>query len=506
MPKDIPNTVPNDQAQSQGAVENGDYTSKLQAEANPGPSRKPRVAADANAKPSDQVGKPAEAPENGSELAKITNESEFRGRVKELIQRAKGGEAVTFDVDTRVTMSGADGKPTKATQASMLYDELKSAYPDRAFVFAKPNLRPGDAGYTEIPAPVVVHHGGVQLSSKENQIKTAKAIALADGKTLPAGSKFAVGTTYDGSVLKSADPQGKVWAETPDGQMMEIAGIGKSMTISPDSISQDPKERGQNAAEGNHLIVRTVSGSDKNGKPLVDPDGKPLLDVYPNDAKGFQENYKPGSAPDLWAPKPKLADHLSLPANITIEAETQYGHATASGAKSDYFMTSGFADAKDATAKNYTGETDPRSAEELMRIRSEVGITGPTQVEAGLTRARQVADVEMPDIDVDKPGAPSKSTETPELERLNEAIKMMGDELPAEEQERVREAADRISRMPEEERRMASEEVERQSRDYERGEIDIESFERYKGRLFGIATLTAAGFYALSYWLNKDKK
>src|SRR5262249_38093639 len=49
---------------------------------------------------------------------------------------------------------------------------------------------------------------------------------------------------------------------------------------------------------------------------------------------------------------------------------------------------SGFADAKEATAKNYTGETDVRSATELMRIRGEVGLTEATQVGEGLRRAQ----------------------------------------------------------------------------------------------------------------------
>ena len=356
-------------------------------------------------------------------LDKVTDEASFRARVQDLAAKAKAGEAVTFDVDARVNLTGADGKATKTSQAAALYDELRKVYPDNHFVFSKPDLKPGDSGYSEIPAPEVTKDGGVRLSSKENQITTAKDITLADGSQLPSGSKFAVGTIYDGSAVKSADPSGKVWAQKTDGTMVQVADAGQSVAIGQDALSSEAKQSGQIAKKGDHIIVRTAGGKDN-----VDPDGKPLLDAYPNNAEGFLQNYKPGSTTDMWAAKAKSAEHLLLPGNVTVEAETAYGHATASGAKQDYYMTSGFADAKDATAKNYTGVTDPRSASELMRARAEVGLTGETQVEAGL---RQSASSVASSEGVWKPGSGQvKPASDGPAVQADAALKGLADTVP----------------------------------------------------------------------------
>lgn len=318
---------------------------------------------------------PKDVPLNG-----ITDETTLRHTIQDALKQAKDGAPVNFDVDTRVKLTGADGKPIKGTQASILMDEMQKAYPERSFTFAKPDLNPGDKGYAEIPAPAI-SKDGIHLSTKENPITTAKDIPLADGGTLPAGSKFEVGTLMDGNNVKSADPTGKVWATTPDGKFVQVADAGKTATLPADSISTDPHQAGQLPSKGDHIIVRTSKA--------VDPDGKPLLDAYPNNADSFNANYKPGTAPDMYAAKPKSADHFLLPPDVSVKAETEYGPASASGAKQDYFMSSGFADAKDATAKNYTGVTDLRSATELMRIRTESGMTDHTQVEAGLAKVTE---------------------------------------------------------------------------------------------------------------------
>jgi hypothetical protein len=326
----------------------------------------------------------AAIPATTVEAKGIADQAALQKIIRDGIEQAKQGKPVTFDIDARTQVIGADGQPIPgSTQASMLYDELKKAYPDKAYVFSKPDLSPGDQGYKEIPAPEITRTG-VRLSSNENTITTAKDITLDNGAILPAGSKFAVGTLMDGDTVKSGDPSGKVWATTPDGTFVQVADAGKSATIPEDAISDLPKLSGQLPNQGDHIIIRAGVG--------VDPDGRPLLDVYPNSPEEFAKNYKPGTEPDMYAARPKTADHLLLPENITVQADTAWGPGTANGAKEDYFMTTGFGDMKATTAKNYTGVTDPRSAEELMRIRREVGLTDPTQVEAGLKAASNAPD------------------------------------------------------------------------------------------------------------------
>src|ERR1700733_10992708 len=246
-----------------------------------------------------------------ADLKTIRDADSFRANVSALVKEARAGKPVSFDIDVRVAMTDKKGQPIKDTQASILYDELKKAYPDNAFVFSKPDLKPGDKGYSEIPAPEVTNPEGVRLSSKENQITTSQEIALNDGTKLPAGSKFAVGTIFDGTTVKSADPNGKVWAQTPGGEMIKVADAGERAPISKDVLSPDPKHMGQIAKNGDHLIVRTAADTD--------PDGKPLLDVYPNNAEKFRQNYKPGTTTDMWAVKAKSVDHLLLPSNIIVE-------------------------------------------------------------------------------------------------------------------------------------------------------------------------------------------
>lgn len=175
-----------------------------------------------------------------------------------------------------------------------------------------------------------------------------------------------------------------------------MAKAGEGAAAAPDTISQESSKRGQvadthlktiNPATGkaheNHIIVRTA-------KELA-PDGRPLLDAYPAGGESFEAAYKEGAKEGYYAPKAKSAAHLLLPENITVNAVTEWGHSTAAGLDGQrpsgtYYMESGFGDAKDATAKNYTGETDFRSAKEIIRIRAELAMTGPTQVEAGLAK------------------------------------------------------------------------------------------------------------------------
>ncbi|MDR3613355.1 MAG: hypothetical protein P4L53_07305 [Candidatus Obscuribacterales bacterium] len=356
----------------------GNHTTALQDIGNPRPpieTTKPKDSGEGTA-----LEKPA-----AEELKKITDVKAFNDRVQDLIKDAKAGKPVTFDVDNRTQMTDADGKPVKTEQSKLLYDQLAKSYPERAFTFAKPDVNPGDPGYTEIQAPQVKNPEGVKLSIKGNQLTTDKEIKLADGSSLPEGSKFAVGTVFDGQTVKSIDPTGKVWATTPEGKQVQVADAGQSASMTKDSLAAD---KGALAPEGSRIPIRTDSGKGADGKPLVDPDGKPLLDSYAITKESFGQSYKPGTTDETWAVKGKSNDHFLLPENVTVDAMTKdYGGAQASGAKGDYYMNSGFDDARNATAKNYTGETDPRSAKELLRIRKEAGIDGPTQVEAGLNKA-----------------------------------------------------------------------------------------------------------------------
>jgi hypothetical protein len=327
------------------------------------------------------------------DVRKVDNEQVLRTEIGSQIAQAKLGKNVTFSINETLKIYD-QGQPSKKNQASILYEELHQAYPDRHFVFSKPDLNPGDKGYEEIPAPKVAQDG-LHISTKENRMTLGKGITLADGTAVPAGSQFAVGTTYDGTVVKSADPQGKVWAVTPDGQYIQVAADGQSAKLTRDAISQDIAKVGQvvnrfgkdidpktGQPYENHIIVRR----DKENAP----DGRALLDSYPAGGPRFQAAYKPGSTEGYYAATAKKAEHFLLPANVTVEADKVWGHSTASGAKNDYYLISGIADAQDATAKNYTGPTDPRSAAEIVRIRKEQGFTEVTQAEASL-RASEVA-------------------------------------------------------------------------------------------------------------------
>lgn len=329
-------------------------------------------------------------------VEQIAEEGAFRSAVKVIVQQAKEGKQITFQIDNTLNMSGPDGKLIDKTQAIILYDELRSVYPEKDFNFSKPDLKPGDAGYTELPAPKV-ETNGLQISSSENKITLVKELTLADGRRVPVGSQLANGTTYNGKEFKSADPQSRVWAVTPEGEYIEVAKAGEGAVAAPDTISQEFGKRGQivdthykeknGKLYENHIIVRTAKG--------FAPDGRPLLDVYPSAGEDFEKAYKKGSKSGYYAPKAKSANHFLLPENITVNAKTAWGDSIASGKDGTYFMDTGFGDTKEATAKNYTGETDPRSARELMRIRAELGMTGPTQVEAGLAKAANAARKEV---------------------------------------------------------------------------------------------------------------
>jgi hypothetical protein len=318
-------------------------------------------------------------------LRKISSEDSLRESIRAGIALAKQGQPVTFDLDATVPVIGADGtKIGGATQANILYDELQKAYPDKAYVFSKPDLKPGDSGYVEFPAPVV-EADGVHVSIKENPITTARELTLEGGTTLPAGSKFAVGTILDGDTLKSVDPQGKIWATRPDGHYILLADAGQTMTIPQGTISADAALAGQVPPKNSRLIVRPGKG--------FAPDGTPLLDVYSNSPEEFAVNYKPGTqGSDNYAPRPKSTPHLELPENIKVQALTAYSEATADGKKGEFYTPSGFADEAYATAKNYTGRaTDIRSAQALLKLREAQGLSGPTQTAEGLEEALRLS-------------------------------------------------------------------------------------------------------------------
>lgn len=317
-------------------------------------------------------------------VADIQRETELRREIQSEIARAKGGAEVKFQIDTRNPVTQADGQKSTKTQADVLYEELASAYPDRNFNFKKT--------VKEVRTPLVGEAlDGAQLSTKENRITTSKDVSLADGTVVPAGSKFEVGTVFDGRCVKSVDPSANVWAETPDGKHIAVAGAGATTAIPVDAISADQQSRGQtlsrftgetNAETGapfaNHIIIRDAN---KSG-----PDGKPLLDAYSAGGPDFLKAYDPSSREGISLTKGKTENHLLLPENISVEAVTPWGAGTSTGKDGYYFMRSGFGDAQDATATNYAGETDPRSAAEIARIRKIQGMTEISDAERSLAQ------------------------------------------------------------------------------------------------------------------------
>ncbi len=239
-----------------------------------------------------------------STLKSPTSEPDVRSAIQDAIdisQRDNNGP-LTFKIDTTVPLKDAAGNPIKGSQADVLYQELQAAYPQNHFTFSKPDLSPGDPGYTEFPAPIVDKN--LQISTKENPIVLDGATRLPDGSTLPEGTKLAVGTTYDGTSVKSALPGGKVWATKPDGTMVQVADAGESTPMTPYSNFSDPMQRGQTvpalAKDGspNRIIIRTDAKA-------VDPDGNPLLDAYPNSDTNMQTLYKGGTQPELFRTKTK---------------------------------------------------------------------------------------------------------------------------------------------------------------------------------------------------------
>jgi hypothetical protein len=76
-----------------------------------------------------------------------------------------------------------------------------------------------------------IDNNGNHVSTKDNQITLDKDIVLPDGRRIPTGSKFGVGTIFDGDAFKSADQSAKVVATTPDGTTIEVARAGTSMTL-----------------------------------------------------------------------------------------------------------------------------------------------------------------------------------------------------------------------------------------------------------------------------------
>lgn len=339
-------------------------------------------AATASAAESAEAGTAPKAIEAGAERpivnldtpAANTSEPELRLAFRDAITQAKAdGAPLTIKIDTRVPLTDASGAPIKMTQADVLYQELQAAHPENHFTFSKPDINPGDPKYVEFAAPDV-QTDGLRISTKENPITLGSDTTLGDGSTLPSGSRFAVGTTHDGVMVRSAAPAGKVWAIKPDGSFVQVAEAGQSAPIPAEALSSDPLKAGQvvnsHTPEGfqNHIIVRADAKA-------VSPDNLPLLDAYPSGGEGFEAAYKPGTQPGFFAPKAKFADHFLLPSNLTVEAETAWGGSTAAGSQNAYFMSSGFADAQEATALNYSGATrDAQSAAELLRIRTLQGL------------------------------------------------------------------------------------------------------------------------------------
>jgi hypothetical protein len=81
------------------------------------------------------------------------------------------------------------------------------------------------------PFSEVVIDKDTSLSTKDNPITTARDIVFADGTRLPAGSKFAPGTLFDGNVFRSCDSQAPVIATTPDGKSLQVAAVGLSASL-----------------------------------------------------------------------------------------------------------------------------------------------------------------------------------------------------------------------------------------------------------------------------------
>ncbi len=96
---------------------------------------------------------------------------------------------------------------------------------------AKPDPTDKSAKPGDPLAAAQVTKSDVHVSTADNPITTSKDIVFPDGTRLPAGSKFSPGTTYDGDSFKSMEPNGKVWATTPDGKMIQIAAGGASTNL-----------------------------------------------------------------------------------------------------------------------------------------------------------------------------------------------------------------------------------------------------------------------------------
>jgi len=348
------------------------------------------IAGSELAKPKDQSSGAGDQQVKQIDLHGMKDEPALRDKIREALKEAKEGKPINFKIDMTKAVVDAAGKPIaktrkdgagnpiEGTQADILYEELQKAYPDNHFVFRKPDVQPGEAGYKEFPA-AVVNADGTHESTRENQITLGQDVEFG-GATIPKGSKLSLGALFEpdatkpgGGTIRNASASDPVVATTPDGKEIKIAGAGETVPFPGDSIDKDPLKRGQINDKGDYVMVRASD------------------DMFPIPAAKIGDSYHQGTKDGLWAPNAVQRDHFKLENDMTMAVTRTGGSADTVDGAGNFFMRSGYKNDADAAAKNYTGvpklpsgELDVRSAQEMMRLRTELGLTDQTQVGSAL--------------------------------------------------------------------------------------------------------------------------
>jgi hypothetical protein len=352
-------------------------------------------------------------------VANLTDTKQITDSIHQGIADMHAGKPVTFHIDDTVQVPQLndkgevimDGdKPKMISQGQLLYNELAKDMPDRDFNFAK-----GGADFTAVKPDA-----DVRVSTKESTLALNKPVDVTtvDGATtnLPVGTKFSNGTILDGDKIRSADPNGEVWAQTPDGQLHQLTSDKVAETTIPGTaIDNGNIVAGKDTlvlSDKNGVTVKGTDGADvqlKQGTRLsngatvdaegrittTDPSGK-IYAVSPDGTRtelaagttinptsldhgqnllvrigfgdsvmnkqddfiNFDQTLKDNNQSlgnGRFAPNAgAMRDHFDLPDNVNVEANTAYGMQDIKGTE-HYLMPNGFGNAGENVVLNYRG-------------------------------------------------------------------------------------------------------------------------------------------------------
>jgi len=330
-------------------------------------------------------------------------------------------------------------------------------------------------------APAVTEPGGISLSTREQAIIAQKDIKLADGTTLKAGTVLPNGTVFDGTILRSADPEkpsieireqllstkndpvkllrdfelkdgtilkaglelphglvydgmtGLLRSTDPAAQEFQIGGITvqNRTEIPRDAIGGGETIGNHQIANGTRVEANSLPGGQTAGGPAAtEPDhiivrrttgldGKEILDTYPISTSTLNSRWKHLDGIN-YETKAVPTDSVIVPPNISIKSLTKHGP---SDSDSGYaFRADGFGVSPKDLLETWNGYTNEQAYDFMLKRYNAAGLAD-SPAAAVLTEQRKEFlrqhAVAIGSAEVGSPSAADAVRETGE-ERANE--------------------------------------------------------------------------------------